>query len=201
MVADVAPSPPPDDRGLREEHVDSEVILEGRFLKARRDTVRLPDGVHATREFIVHPGAVAVLPILDDGRILLERQYRYPLRRVMLEVPAGKLDPGEEPWTCGRRELQEETGYTAREWARAGEIHNAAAYSDEVIHLWFARGLTPGPARLDAEEFLELLPVTEAQFDQLAARGVITDVKTLIALQWLQRWRSGAWPLEWMACP
>ncbi len=109
--------------------------------------------------------------------------------------------PGEEPWSCGRRELQEETGYTAREWARAGEIHNAAAYSDEVIHLWFARGLTPGPARLDAEEFLELLPVTEAQFDQLASRGVITDVKTLIALQWLQRWRSGAWPLEWMACP
>jgi ADP-ribose pyrophosphatase len=201
LDADAAPSPTPDDRGLREEPVASEVILEGRFLKARRDTVRLPDGVQTTREFIVHPGAVAVLPILDDGRILLERQYRYPLRRVMLEVPAGKLDPGEEPWSCGRRELQEETGYTAREWARAGEIHNAAAYSDEVIHLWFARGLTPGPARLDAEEFLELLPVTEAEFDQLAARGVITDVKTLIALQWLQRWRSCAWPLEWMACP
>lgn len=201
MDADDVPPLTSGDRGLREEPVASEVILEGRFLKARRDTVRLPDGMHATREFIVHPGAVAVLPILDDGRILLERQYRYPLRRVMLEVPAGKLDAGEEPWSCGRRELQEETGYTAREWARAGEIHNAAAYSDEVIHLWFARGLTPGPARLDAEEFLELFPVTEAQFDQLAASGAITDVKTLIALQWLQRWRSGAWPLSWMVCP
>lgn len=189
------------DDGLREDPVSGEVILQGAFLRARRDTVRLPDGVLATREYIQHPGAVAVLPLLDDGRILLERQYRFPLRRVMLEIPAGKLDPGEDPWTCGRRELQEETGYTAREWARAGVIHNAAAYSDESIHLWFARGLVAGPARLDAEEFLELLPVTESEFDRLACSGGITDVKTLIALQWLQRWRAGAWPLAWMPAP
>lgn len=196
-----SPDLPADDHGLREAPVSREVILQGRFLRAQRDTVRLPDGVLATREYIVHPGAVAVLPLLDDGRILLERQFRYPLRRVMLEIPAGKLDPGEDPWTCGRRELQEETGYTAREWARAGEIHNAAAYSDEVIHLWFARGLTAGPAKLDAEEFLELCPVTEDQFDRLAAAGAITDVKTLIALQWLQRWRAGAWALDWTPAP
>ena len=131
--------------------------------------------------------------------MLLERQYRYPLARVMLEIPAGKLDPGEDPLACGQRELREETGYRATQWARAGEIHNAAAYCDEVIHLWFARGLTAGARDLDDGEFIELCPTDEAEYERLAAQGGITDVKTLIGLQWLQRLRAGTWLPQWQA--
>jgi ADP-ribose pyrophosphatase len=187
------------DTHLVEQRRSSELLLRGNFLHVRRDEVLLPGGGTATREYIVHPGAVAVVPLLDDGRVLLERQYRYPLSRVMLEIPAGKLDAGEDPWLCGQRELREETGYVAREWARAGEIHNAAAYCDEVIHLWFARGLHAGPTQLDDGEFIELCPVEEAEYERLAATGAITDVKTLIGLQWLQRLRAGSWSPQWQA--
>ena len=187
------------DSHLIETSRGGEVLLRGNFLHVRRDEVLLPSGKTATREYIVHPGAVAVVPLLDDGRVLLERQYRYPLGRVMLEIPAGKLDAGEDPWACGRRELREETGYQAREWARAGQIHNAAAYCDEVIHLWFARGLTLGPRQLDDGEFIDLMPVAEDEFERLAASGAITDVKTLIGLQWLQRLRNNTWAPTWAA--
>lgn len=186
-----------DDDSLIERRTDGEVLLQGGFLEVRRDQVLLPDGARATREFVVHPGAVAILPLLDDGRVLLERQFRYPLGCVILEIPAGKIDPGEEPMGCARRELREETGYTAAEWAYAGRIHNAAAYSDEVIHLFLARGLVAGPRNLDAGEFIELSAVREAEFDRMAMSGEITDVKTLVALLWLQRWRAGGWPLDW----
>ncbi len=186
-----------DDSHLIEQGCGGEVLLRGNFLHVRRDEVLLPDGSSANREYIVHPGAVAVVPLLDDGRVLLERQYRYPLARVMLEIPAGKLDTGEDPWLCGQRELREETGYSAREWARAGEIHNAAAYCDEVIHLWFARGLSLGARQLDKGEFIELCPLEEVEFEDLAISGGITDVKTLVGLQWLQRLRSGRWSPQW----
>lgn len=177
---------------------DSKLVHRGGFLEVRRDQVRLPDGGEAWREYIVHPGAVAVVPLLDDGRIVLERQYRYPLQQVLLEIPAGKIDPGESIAACACRELREETGYLAREWARAGRLHNAAAYSNEFIEIWFARGLEAGPARLDEGEFIELQEVTEAELDRLAADGMLTDAKTLIALLWLRRWRAGDWPLEWL---
>ena len=185
------------DDKLFERRLGGEVLLQGGFLEVRRDEVLLPDGQRATREFIVHPGAVAVLPLMDDGRVLLERQFRYPLGRVMLEIPAGKIDPGESPLACATRELREETGFTAAEWACAGRIHNAAAYSDEVIHLFLARGLSGGVQSLDAGEFIELSPVSEAEFERMALAGEITDVKTLVALMWLQRWRAGHWPLSW----
>ena len=171
------------------------------MLDVRCDTVALPDGQHATREYIVHPGAVMMVPILDDGRLVMERQFRFPMERVMLEFPAGKIDSGEHPFDCARRELAEETGYTAREWARAGVLHNAIAYSTEGIEIWFARGLQQGTARLDAEEFLEIVLHTEAEVDALCARGVITDAKTLIGLLWLQKWRSGQWPMAWQPAP
>lgn len=187
------------DDALTERWLDGQVVFQGSFLQVRRDRVALPDGGQATREYIVHPGAVAVLPLLDDGRVLLERQYRHPLGRVILEIPAGKIDAGEDPLACAMRELREETGYSATEWARAGEIHNAAAYSDEVIHLYFARGLVPGAQALESGEFIELCAVGEAEFDRLACSGGVTDVKTLCALQWLQRWRAGHWPLSWQA--
>nr|WP_077035044.1 NUDIX hydrolase [Pelomonas sp. KK5] len=188
---------PKDDKHLREDKVHSETVYDGHFLKVRKDRVRLPDGREAGREYIVHPGAVMVIPILDDGRLLLERQYRYPMGRVMLEFPAGKLDAGEAPLHCGQRELLEETGYTAREWAYAGVLHNAIAYSDEGIHIFFARGLVQGKQRLDEGEFLELVTHSTTQLDALAASGELTDAKTLIGLLWLTRWQDGEWALEW----
>ena len=186
------------DAGLRERLVHTERVFNGTFLHVQRDRVLLPDGRESTREFIRHPGAVMVVPLLDDGRLLMERQYRHPMGRVMLEFPAGKLDPGETPDACGRRELQEETGYTACEWAQAGVLHNAIAYSDEVIHVHFARGLVAGKRRLDAGEFLETVAVRPDDLDAACARGEVTDAKTLIGLQWWQRWQAGAWPLEWV---
>jgi len=189
------------DAHLREITVVDEPVWRGSFLDIRRATVALPNGTHATREYIVHPGAVMVVPMLDDGRLVMERQYRYPMQRVMLEFPAGKIDSGEPPFTCAVRELSEETGYRAREWARAGVLHNAIAYSDEGIEIWFARGLERGPSHLDAEEFLEIVEHTEAEIDAFCRRGDITDAKTLIGLLWLQKSRSGAWPLQWQPAP
>lgn len=186
-----------DDGHLIERAVASETLLRGHFLLVQRDTVALPDGRLATREFVRHPGAVMVVPILDDGRLLMERQWRHPLQRVLLEFPAGKLDAGESPLACGRRELLEETGHTAREWAHAGWMHNAPAYSDEGIDVWFARGLVAGMPRLDEGEFLETVAMSEDELDALAGRGELTDAKTLVGLLWLRRWRSGAWPLAW----
>jgi ADP-ribose pyrophosphatase len=190
-----------DDAHLRELTVSSEQVWQGRFLDVRRDTVALPNGAHTTREYILHNGAVMVVPILDDGRLVMERQFRYPLRRVMLEFPAGKIDDGESPFVCGVRELEEETGYRAREWARAGLLHNAMAYSDEGIEIWFARGLTRGAAKLDDEEFLEIVTHSEAEIEALCANGGITDAKSLIGLLWLQKYRAGLWPLVWQPAP
>ena len=190
-----------DDAHLREETLVSEQAYRGAFLDVRRDQARLPDGATAQREYIVHPGAVMVVPLLDDGRLVIERQWRYPLARVMVEFPAGKLDAGEPPLQCGIRELIEETGYRAAEWARAGLLHNAIAYSTEGIEVWFARGLVAGPAQLDAGEFLEVGSATLAELDDLARRGELTDAKTLIGMLWLQNWRAGRWPLAWQAAP
>ncbi len=187
------------DAHLREAPVDSEQVYQGHFLDVRRDRVRLPDGSHALREYIVHPGAVMVVPLLDDGRLVVERQWRHPMGRVMLEFPAGKIDAGEAPFSCAVRELAEETGYRAAEWARAGILHNAIAYSNEGIEVWFARGLSLGEQRLDAGEFLDVAAMSEQELDTLAQRGDLTDAKTLIGLLWLQNWRSGRWPLSWVA--
>ncbi len=188
-----------DDKHLRETLVRGEQVFQGQFLDVRRDVVALPDGRHATREYIVHPGAVMVVPLLDDGRLVMERQFRYPLARVMLEFPAGKIDAGEPPFTCAVRELAEETGYRAAEWARAGLLHNAIAYSNEGIEVWFARGLTLGERRLDEGEFLDVALHTVAEIDAMAERGEITDAKTLIGLLWVQKWQTGQWPLSWQA--
>ena len=184
---------------LSERLLAGQQVYCGDFLDVRRDTIAFADGSTAMREYIVHPGAVMVLPLLDDGRLVLERQYRYPLGRVMLEFPAGKLDANESVQHCGQRELAEETGYRAAQWARACVIHNACAYSTEGIEIWFARGLIPGPRQLDSGELIDLVRMSEAELDALAASGVLTDVKTLIGLQWLQKWRAGQWPLTWVA--
>jgi ADP-ribose pyrophosphatase len=192
---------PADDAPLREETLVSDQVYLGAFLDVRRDQVRLPDGATAQREYIVHPGAVMVVPLLADGRLVIERQWRYPLARAMIEFPAGKIDAGEPPLQCGIRELAEETGYRAAEWARAGILHNAIAYSNEGIEIWFARGLTLGERRLDAGEFLEVGSASLDELDEMARRGELTDGKTLIGLLWLQNWRAGRWPLDWRPAP
>ena len=187
------------DEHLLERRLDSEQVYRGHFLDVRRDTVALPDGRHTIREYIVHPGAVMIVALADDGRLVVERQYRYPMARVMLEFPAGKLDAGESPFACAVRELAEETGYRAAEWARAGILHNAIAYSTEGIEVWFARGLVPGEARLDEGELLEVVLASVDELLLAAGRGELTDAKTLIGLLWLQNWRAGRWSLDWCA--
>ena len=184
-----------------ERFVSGEQVFKGRLLDVRRDIVAMPDGAQALREYVVHPGAAVVVPVLDDGRLVMERQFRYPLGRSMLEFPAGKLDAGEPPLQCAQRELAEETGYRARQWAVAGVLHNAVGYSTEVIHILFARGLNAGAQALDDGELIDIALLNEAELDAAAARGELTDAKTLIALMWLQKWRSGAWTLQWFTAP
>ena len=151
-------------------------------------------------EYVVHPGAVMVIPMLDtpEGlRLVMERQFRYPVGQVMTEFPAGKLDPGEDPWLCAQRELLEETGYTARQWARAGVLHPVIAYSTEVIEIWFAKDLTLGERQLDTDEFLDVFTATPAELMAACQQGLLTDAKTLTGLLWLQNVQSGQWPLQW----
>jgi ADP-ribose pyrophosphatase len=186
-----------DDAHLLETQVKGTQVYRGNFLDVRHDVVALPDGSTATREYIVHPGAVVVVPVLDDGRLVLVRQHRYPLGRVLLEFPAGKIDPGEPTRTCALRELAEETGYRAAELARAGILHNAAAYSNEFIEIWFARGLSLGGQSLDHGELIDVHLMSEAELEALAGQGELTDAKTLICLLWLQKWRAGLWNLAW----
>lgn len=188
------------DDHLIEHRVQQEELLQGHFLHVLRDTVRLPNHNLATREYVVHPGAVMVIPMLDtpEGlRLVMERQFRYPVGQVMTEFPAGKLDPGEDPWLCAQRELLEETGYTARQWARAGVLHPVIAYSTEVIEIWFAKDLTLGERQLDTDEFLDVFTASPAELMAACQQGRLTDAKTLTGLLWLQNVLSGQWPLDW----
>jgi len=169
-------------KDLTEHFVSGEQVFDGALLKVYRDKVRLPDGKTAAREYIRHPGAVAIVPLFDDGRVLLERQFRYPHRREFIEVPAGKIDPGEPHLETAKRELLEETGYAASEWRSMGVIHTAIAYTDEAIELFTARKLTLRERRLDDGEFLELMIVQFKEAIQMIRDGRITDAKTVAAL-------------------
>lgn len=185
------------DLHLRETTASREELLRGHFLHVVRDTVELPGGGRATREYVLHPGAVMIVGLLDDGRLVLERQYRHPMRQVMLEFPAGKLDAGEGSLACAQRELREETGYSAREWAFAGRLSPTVAYSDEIIDLWFARGLTLGERQLDEGEFLDVLAVSPGELLEGCRDGRVIDGKTLVGMLWWQNVMSGAWTLDW----
>ncbi len=176
-------------KDLTEHFVSGELVYDGGLLKVHRDLVRLPDGSQGAREYIRHPGAVAVVPLFDDGRVLLERQFRYPHRREFIEVPAGKLEPGEPHLGTAKRELLEETGYAAAEWKRLGVIHTAIAYTDEAIELFLARKLEKRQASLDQGEFLEVVILEFAEAIRMIGDGRITDAKTVAALLWVERFR------------
>lgn len=181
------------DEHLKETRIDGQLVYSGSFLHITRDQVRLPDGKETAREYVLHPGAVVVLPLFDDGSLLMERQFRYPLDRVFIEFPAGKIDPGEDHLACARRELEEETGYTARDWQFVCTIHNAIAYSDEFLNLYLARGLEPGQRRLDEGEFLDIYRATLPELLAGVQDGSITDVKTVIGIFWLEKMLAGNW--------
>ncbi|MFZ6774518.1 NUDIX domain-containing protein [Undibacterium sp. SXout7W] len=188
MVDDLSPT-----TDLHEKKLHGTVAYEGSFLRVQRDSVSLPDGKTATREYIKHPGAVVIIPVLDDGKVLLEKQFRYPLGKVFIEFPAGKIDIGEDPLDCAKRELREETGYTALDWQHLCTIHNAIAYSDEHLEIYIARGLREGFKSLDDGEFLETFTATPKQMMEWVRQGDITDVKTVIGTFWLEKILSNQW--------
>jgi ADP-ribose pyrophosphatase len=171
-----------DFKNLNETLVTSEKVFDGRVVHLYKDTVELPNGKHTTREVIRHAGAVAIVPLTYDNKVIVERQFRYPLNRVITEIPAGKIDIGEEPLDAAKRELKEETGYTATKWYYLGGYHPTPAYTDECIHMYLARGLERGEQNLDNGEFLNVM---EVDLDYLALdvlNNKITDGKTQTAI-------------------
>ena len=175
------------DEDLIEVKLDSEDIFDGHLLHVKRDNVRLPNGKTAVREWIAHPGASAVIPLLPDGRVILVRQYRYPMQQITVEIPAGKLDvPGEDPLDCARRELKEETGYAAGRYEKLTTIATTVGFSDECIHLYAAEDLTPGEQCPDEDEFIHLvkLPLEEAY--AMVRDGRIMDAKSVAAILMLR---------------
>lgn len=183
------------DDPLREVRLGREDIFQGSLLHVLRDTVRLPDGRETCREYIDHPGAVVIIAELPNGKLVFERQFRYPLDQVFIELPAGKLDPAEEPLAAARRELREETGYVAQHWHHLGVMHPCIGYSNERIEIFLARGLTQIGCQRDDEEFLEILEMSLAEADQAIGTGRLTDGKSITALYWAQRLLEGCWPL------
>jgi ADP-ribose pyrophosphatase len=168
-----------------ETQLSTKTVYRGRLLTVLEDQVRLPDGKTALREYVRHPGAVAMVPLLDPETVVLVRQFRYPLGRHFYEIPAGKVDAGEELIACARRELREECGYEAREWQRLTTVHPCIGYSDERIELYAARDLTQVGHARDEEEFLEAVDVGIADALDWIRAGRITDQKTIIGLLWI----------------
>ncbi|MBV2234102.1 MAG: NUDIX hydrolase [Sterolibacterium sp.] len=184
------------DQHLLESCLDSQEVFSGRLLKVHADRVRLPDGQEAVREYIRHPGAVVMLAVLDNGKLLFERQFRYPVGQVFLELPAGKIDAGEPALDTARRELREETGYKAKHWRHLGTMHPCIGYADEHIEIFLAHGLSfIGPAR-DQGEFLEVIELSLSDAVLAVRDGDITDAKTITALFWAEKIYTGEWSLD-----
>jgi ADP-ribose diphosphatase len=179
-----------EDSGLAEHCLSSSTLAEGQMLIAKHDRVSLPDGSTSIREYVLHPGAVVIVPLLPNGNVVLERQFRYPLHQVFIELPAGKIDVGEDVLLTGQRELLEETGYTATEWVKLGIQHPCIGYSNEVIHIYLATGLTSGAPCHDEGEFLEVFETSFEECLLMAERGDITDSKTITALFLTEKYLS-----------
>jgi len=176
---------------LTEQRVSGERVLDGLIIKVDRDTVTLPDGNTSMREIVRHPGAAAVVPVLDSGKVVMVRQYRYSIGEATLEIPAGKLDDGEEVLTCAHRELKEETGFDAGEMVKLLPFVSSPGFTDEVIHIYLARGLRPGEAGGDDDEFIETEEVALDTLIDMILAGRIGDGKTvagiLAAAEYLKR--------------
>ena len=184
------------DSALTETMLESKLVYKGGFFDVYKDRIRLPDGGEATREYIRHPGAVVILPLFEDKTVLVERQFRYPLHRVFIEFPAGKIDRGEDRLASAMRELEEETGYTAADWRYVTTIHNAIGYSDEQLFVYLAQGLKAGTAHCDEEEFIQTYRMPLDELMQWVKEGKVSDVKTVIGTFWLEKIVSGQWDAE-----
>ncbi|MDD5240087.1 MAG: NUDIX hydrolase [Sulfuricella sp.] len=182
-----------DSPDLTEKPLSSSHVYDGRLLHVREDRVELPNGKTATREYIVHPGAVVVVPLLEDGDVLMVRQFRYPLHRDFYELPAGKIDPGENELVCGQRELLEETGYAAKTWQFLTTIHPCIGYSDERILIYLAQGLSEHGHRRDEDEFLENVRLPLGTAMEWVRDGRISDVKTMVGLFWAEKIVERKW--------
>lgn len=186
-----------DKKDLTEHELNSALVYSGKLLHVRRDEVRLPDGNTSVREYIKHPGAVVIIPITENGDIILERQHRYPLHRDFIELPAGKIDPGEETLMCAQRELREETGYSAQTWKYVTTVYPCIGYTDERLVYYLARDLTFSACQRDEDEFLEIFQLPFEQALDMVKGGEICEVKTVVGLFWLEKILKG----EWAASP
>jgi len=176
---------------LKEVCLDTAVMYDGSFFKVRKDNVLLPDGTKSSREYITHSGAVAVLAVLDNGNLVMERQFRYALQREFIELPAGKIEPGEDILLCAQRELLEETGYVASEWIHLTTAWPCIGYADERLEYFLARGLTHKGGRLDDGEFLEVFELSLPEAIEWIRLGKINESKTIIGLFWLEKYLNG----------
>jgi ADP-ribose pyrophosphatase len=180
-------------RDLTERTVASRILRRGRLLELREDQVLLPDGKTARREYVRHPGAVVVIALVEGESLVLERQWRHPLGRALIELPAGKIDTGEDVLACAKRELEEETGYVAAHWSELATVHPCVGYSDERLVFFLARELRHQGARPDDGEHLEVFSATLDQALEWARQGEITDAKTLVGLFWAEKVLRGGW--------
>ena len=181
-------------KDIQEHLLDRKELFSGNFLHVWCDTVKTASNLIRTREYVRHPGAAVIVPIFEDGSVLLEYQWRQPCETAFWELPAGKLDPEEDPLVCAKRELSEETGLTADEWHYLGKIHNAIGYSNEQLKIYVAKRLTQGAQHLDPGECLSLHRFKLSQALQMVQDGQITDVNTIIGLMWVERFLKGDWP-------
>jgi ADP-ribose pyrophosphatase len=182
MIIDILKSGGRKMETLTEKFINSKQVFNGNLLKVYSDEVELPNGHKAGREIIRHPGAVAIVPILNDGRIVMVRQYRYPIADTLLEIPAGKLDPGEKPTDCAVRELSEETGYVAHTLKKLTAIVTTPGFTDEVIHLYLAKDLEMTKQHTDEDEFINLEMYTKEELRVMIDNGSLSDAKTLVGL-------------------
>ncbi|MEJ2050966.1 MAG: NUDIX hydrolase [Calditrichota bacterium] len=180
---------------LTEKQLTSEKVYEGKLLHVYRDEVRLPDGRTSIREYIRHPGAAVMVPFLDNGNLIMERQFRYPLREELWELPAGKIDPGESPLESAKRELQEETGYRGETFTRVGILHPCIGYSNEVIYIYMVEGLTFHRDQQDKDEFVETFEIDLDDALEAVRTGRITDAKSMVGVLWGEKFYRSEWPV------